>query len=257
MNQQGNQQDKAKAFRALHVPGDPLILLNVWDVGSAVAVAKAGAKALATGSWSIAAANGFADGEKMDLDIHLAVIGRIASASELPVSADLESGYGETPEAVGRTIARALAAGVVGCNLEDSFPADGSLREIAAQVRRYAAARASAQEAGIDLFINVRTDVFFQRPAQDHDAGMVEAALERARAYADAGADGLFVPGLVDISLIARVASGSPLPVNIMRMGTEPSISSLAEAGVARVSHGPGPYLQAMAALEQMARDIR
>ncbi len=251
-----SQQDKAKAFRALHVPGDPLILLNVWDVGSAAAVAKAGAKALATGSWSIAAANGFADGEKMDLDIHLAVIGRIASASELPVTADLESGYGETPQVVGRTIARALAAGVVGCNLEDSFPADGSLREIAAQIRRYAAARASAQEAGIDLFINARTDVFFQRPAQDHDAGMVEAALERARAYADAGADGLFVPGLVDISLIARIVSSSPLPVNIMRMGTEPSISSLAEAGVARVSHGPGPYLQAMAALEQMARDV-
>jgi methylisocitrate lyase len=252
-----NQQEKAKAFRALHVPGDPIILLNVWDVGSATAIAKAGAKAIATGSWSIAAANGFPDGEKMDLDLHIAIIGRIASAIELPVTADLESGYGETPQAVGRTIARALAAGVVGCNLEDSFPADGSLRDIADQIGRYAAVRASAKEAGIDLFLNARTDVFFQRPAQDHDTGMVEAALERARAYADAGADGLFVPGLIDISLIARIVSGSPLPVNIMRTGTEPSISSLAEAGVARVSHGPAPYLQAMAALEQMARELR
>jgi methylisocitrate lyase len=256
-NQQTDQQSKAKVFRALHVPGDPLILLNVWDAGSAAAVAKAGAKALATGSWSIAAANGFADGETMDLVVHLAVIGRIAAVSELPVSADLERGYGESPEAVGRTVARALAAGVVGCNLEDSVPADGSLREIAAQVQRYVAARASAREAGIDLFINARTDVFFQRPAPEHDESMVEAALERARAYADAGADGLFVPGVVDLALIARLAAGSPLPVNVMRMGTEPSISSLAEAGVARVSHGPGPYLQAMAALEQMAREIR
>jgi len=252
-----SQQDKAKAFRALHVPGEPLILFNIWDVGSASAVARAGAKAIATGSWSMAAANGFADGEKMDPELSLAVIERIVSASELPVTADLESGYGDTPQAVGRTIARAIAAGVVGCNLEDSFPENGSLRDIAAQTERYAAARSAAREAGIDLFINARTDVFFQRPAQDHDAGMIEAVLERARAYADAGADGLFVPGLVDLSLIARLAAASPLPVNIMRTGAEPSISALAEAGVARVSHGPAPYLQAMAALEQAARSIR
>jgi len=252
-----NQQDKAKAFRALHVPGDPLILFNVWDVGSAAAVARAGAKALATGSWSVAVANGFADGEKIPLDLSLAVIGRIASASELPVTGDLESGYGEDPRAVHRTVARALAAGVVGCNLEDSLPADGSLRDVAAQAGRYAAARSAAAEAGVDLFLNARSDVFFQRPAQDHNAGMVEAALERARAYADAGADGLFVPGLTDLALIARIASASPLPVNIMRTGAEPSIAALAEAGVARVSHGPAPYLQAMAALEDAARAVR
>jgi methylisocitrate lyase len=251
------QQDKARAFRALHVPGDPLILFNVWDAGSAAAVARAGAKALATGSWSVAAANGFGDGEKIDPDLSLAVIGRIASASELPVTADLESGYGEDPEAVHRTVARALAAGVVGCNLEDSIPGDGSLRDVAAQAERYAAARSAAAEAGIDLFLNARTDVFFQRPAQDHDAGMVEAALERARAYADAGADGLFVPGLVDLLLIARLVAASPLPVNIMRTGAEPSIAALAEAGVARVSHGPGPYLQVMAAFEDAARAVR
>jgi methylisocitrate lyase len=252
-----SQQDKAKTFRALHVAGDPLILFNVWDAGSAAAVAKAGARAIATGSWSIAAANGFADGERMDPEISFAAIGRIAAASELPVTADLESGYGETPGDVGRTIARALAAGAVGCNLEDSFPADGSLREIAAQAERYAAARQAAADAGIDLFLNARTDVFFQRPAPDHDAGMVDAALERARAYADAGADGLFAPGLIDVALIARLVSASPLPVNIMRTGAEPSIAALAAAGVARVSHGPAPYLLAMAALERAAREIR
>lgn len=251
-----NQHDKARAFRALHVPGDPLILFNVWDAGSAAAVARAGAKALATGSWSVAAANGFGDGEKIDPELSLAVIARIAAASELPVTADLESGYGEDPEAVHRTVARALAAGVIGCNLEDSFPADGSLREVTAQAARYAAARSAAAEAGIDLFLNARTDVFFQRPAQDHDAGMVEAALERARVYADAGVDGLFVPGLIDLSLIARLVSASPLPVNIMRTGAEPAIAALAEAGVARVSHGPAPYLQAMAALEEAARAV-
>jgi 2-methylisocitrate lyase-like PEP mutase family enzyme len=255
-----SQQDKAKAFRALHVAGDPLILFNVWDAGSAAAVAKGGAKAIATGSWSIAAANGFADGEKMDPEISFAAIGRIAAASELPVTADLESGYGEAPGDVGRAVARALAAGVVGCNLEDSFPAnpaDNSLREIAAQAERYAAARQAATDAGIDLFLNARTDVFFQRPAPDHDAGMVDAALERARAYADAGADGLFVPGLIDLALIARLVAASPLPVNIMRTGAEPSIAALAAAGVARVSHGPAPYLLAMAALERAAREVR
>lgn len=240
-----------------------MILFNVWDAGSAAAVAKAGARAIATGSWSIAAANGFADGEKMDPEVSFAAIGRIAAASKLPLTADLERGYGDTPGDVGRTITRALAAGTVGCNVEDNLPAnpanpaDTSLREIAAQVERYAAARQAATDAGIDLFLNARTDVFFQRPAQDHDAGMVDAALERARAYADAGADGLFVPGLIDLALIARLVAASPLPVNIMRTGAEPSIAALAAAGVARVSHGPAPYLLAMAALERAAREIR
>jgi 2-methylisocitrate lyase-like PEP mutase family enzyme len=250
-----DQKTKAERFHELHQPGAPLVLTNVWDAGSARAVEKAGAAALATGSWSIAAANGFADGEKIPVERMLEVIARIAAATALPLSADLESGYGAGAPEVRETIRRAIAAGAIGCNLEDSFPADGRLREVADQVQRIAAARAAAEAEGFRFFLNARTDVFFQKAPEYHDGAMVEEALERARAYAAAGADGLFVPGLVDLPLIAELTRHSPLPVNIMRLEASLGIGALVEAGVARISHGPAPYLQAMGALEAAARE--
>lgn len=248
-----NANTRAHAFRALHQPGRPLILFNIWDVGSAKAVAAAGAPALATGSWSVAAANGFPDGEKMPLEFALANLRRITAATELPVTLDLESGYGDSAQAVGRTVAAAIEAGAIGCNLEDSFPADGSLRDAQAQAERYRQARAAAQAAGVELFLNARTDVFFQRPAAQHDQGMVAEAVERAKRYADAGADGLFVPGLVDQGLIETLVKAVALPVNVMVGEGTPAFARLAELGVARISHGPGPYLTAMRALQQAA----
>jgi methylisocitrate lyase len=241
-------------FQSLHVRGHPLVLINAWDAGSARAVADAGAKAIATGSWSVAAANGFADGEHLPLALAMENLRRIVAAVALPVTIDLESGYGETPAAVAATIAAALAAGAVGCNLEDSFPADGSLRDVAGQVARLAAARRAADDAGIAFFINARTDVFFQAPAATHDVAMVDATLDRARAYAEAGASGLFVPGVVAEDLIARIAEASPLPVNIMAMPGVPDRKRLAELGVARISHGPGPYRGAMRWLTEAAK---
>jgi 2-methylisocitrate lyase-like PEP mutase family enzyme len=204
----------------------------------------AGATAIATGSWSVANANGFADGERIALSLVVANLRRIADAPELPVTVDLESGYGDASEDVGKTIALAIDAGAVGCNLEDSFPANGKLREIVDQ----------ADAANIRFFLNARTDVFFQRPPEQHDNAMVVEAIERARAYAEAGADGLFAPGLADITLIARLAEASTLPLNIMVGDTTPQVRVLAEHGVARVSHGPRPYLTAMKALEEAAR---
>ena len=248
------QANKARAFAALHVPGKPLVLFNVWDPGSAKAVTESGAKALATGSWSVAAANGFPDGERIPLDLVMGNFTRIVAATSLPVSVDIESGYGKTAEEVGRTVARTLEAGAIGCNLEDSFPENGKLREIAEQQPRIRAARKAADAAGIPYFINARTDVFFQAPAEKHDAAMVDAALERARAYADAGASGLFAPGLKDPALIACLVKASPLPVNIMAGSGTPELGVLAGAGVARLSHGPGPYLSAMRALTEAAR---
>jgi len=239
-------------FRSLHVAGRPLVLFNIWDAGSAAAVAAAGASALATGSWSVAAANGLADGEQMPLALVLEGLRRITAATTLPVSADLEAGYGDDPDAVGRTVAQALDAGAVGCNLEDGIASDGTLRDTDAQCARLAGARAAA---GRDrFFINARTDVFLRAPRESH-AGLVDDALARARAYAGAGADGLFVPGLVDAPLIARVIAGSPLPVNVMVTGDAPSLADLAALGVARVGQGPGPYIAAMQRLEAAARD--
>jgi len=249
-----NQSTGAHTFRSLHVPGRPLVLFNVWDAGSAKAVAASGAKALATGSWSVAAAHGFTDGEQIPFDLCLANLQRIVGATDLPVTIDLESGYGANPAAVGETVAHALRAGAVGFNIEDSLPENGSLRAASDQAARLRAARAAADALGVPAFLNARTDIFFQTGQEQHDEGMVEAALERGRIYADVGADGLFVPGLVDERLIARVVDGSPLPVNIMVGESTPPAARLAELGVARISHGPGPYLLAMRALENAAQ---
>jgi 2-methylisocitrate lyase-like PEP mutase family enzyme len=249
-----DQVTKAQAFKALHVPGKPIVLFNVWDAGSAKAVAASGAKALATGSWSVAAAHGFEDGEHMPFDLALANLERIVTAADLPVTIDLESGYGADPDGVGATIARALRAGAIGCNLEDSSRETGPLREASEQAARLKGARGAADRLGIPAFLNARTDVFLLAAADRHDGSLVDEALERARAYADAGADGLFVPGLVDEALITRVVEGSPLPVNVMASASAPSAARLAELGVARISHGPGPYRRMMRALEEAAR---
>ena len=249
-----DQTRKVELFRALHIPGKPLVLFNIWDVGSAKAVAGGGAKAIATGSWSVANANGFADGERIPLAFAIDNLRRIVGATDLPVTVDLESGYGDAPEVVGETIAQAIDAGAVGFNLEDSFPASGKLRETVDQANRIRRARQTADVTNIRFFINARTDVFFQRPLEQHDDAMVIQAIERARAYAEAGADGLFAPGLADITLITRLAEAVPLPLNIMVGDATPPVRILAEHGVARVSYGPRPYLTAMKVLEDGAR---
>lgn len=248
-----DQVTKAKTFKALHVPGNPIILFNVWDAGSAKAVTASGAKALATGSWSVAAAHGFDDGEFMPFDLAIANLKRIVAATDLPVTIDLESGYGANPEEVGATIARAIEAGAIGYNIEDGVRESGPLREISDQAARLKGAKKAADRLNIPAFLNARTDVFLVAPADQHE-GLVAAALERGRAYADAGADGLFVPGLFNEKLIARVVEGSTLPVNVMASASAPSAARLAELGVARFSHGPGPYCMAMKALEDAAR---
>jgi methylisocitrate lyase len=249
-----DQQSRARIFRALHNGGRPLVLFNAWDPGSAKAVEAAGAVALATGSWSVAAAFGQSDGERLPLTLVLDNLARIVAATDLPVSIDLESGYGEDPAGVGRTVTAAMAVGAIGCNLEDSFAATGRLRGIEDHVDRLRAARAAMDRAQVAGFLNARTDVFFQAPVKEHDASMVEVALERAHAYAAAGADGIFMPGLVDAGLIEIAAKFSPLPLNVMVGEGTPALAVLARVGVARVSHGPGPYLKAMRAVEDAAR---
>jgi methylisocitrate lyase len=248
-------QEKAKYFRSLHVRGQPLVLFNIWDVGSAKAVESAGARALATGSWSVAKANGYADGEQVPLDFAIENLARIVRATELPVTIDLESGYGRAPEAVGRTVERSIDAGAIGCNLEDSDPATGLLRPISEQVVRIEQARRVAEARQVPFFINARSDVFFGKgQLQANEEERIAAILERAKAYSAAGADGLFVPGLVNAASIAHVAGSSSLPLNIMVGDGTPSLAELASLGVARVSHGPGPYISTMKQLEQAAR---
>lgn len=249
-----DRRNAAEAFHALHVPGRPLVLYNAWDAGTAKAVAASGARAIATGSWSIAAANGWDDGENIPLDAMLEIVARIVRAVELPVTADLETGYAADAAGVRRTLARALDCGVVGCNLEDSVVGANRLRDADEQAGRLAAARAAADAAGTRLFVNARTDVFFLAAPEAPMDDSIDEVLRRARLYAAAGASGLFVPGLADERGIARLAAESPLPLNVMVSAGTPPLARLAELGVARVSHGPGPYRRMMTELTAAAK---
>ena len=247
------QIEKARLFAGFHKPGQPVILFNAWDAGSASAIAGAGAKAIATGSWSVAAAFGFTDGEKIPLELALDNLRRIVAAVELPVTLDMEGGYGSAPATVAATARAAIEAGAVGCNFEDQIVGGDGLYAIDDQSDRIAAIRKAADALSFPFFINARTDLFLKAKPEEH-GGLVKPALDRARAYAEAGASGFFVPGLADEALITEVCSKSPLPVNVMVMPATPPIKRLAQAGVARVSHGPGPYRLAMRALAEAAQ---
>lgn len=245
--------DKAAAFASLHRPGDPVILYNAWDAGSAKAVVEAGAAAIATGSASVAAAHGFHDAEALPLDLALANAERVAAAVDLPVTIDFEGGYAVEPEALGLNMKRLAQTGAIGCNFEDQVVGGDGLHPIEAQQARIRAARAAV---GPSFFINARTDIFLKAKAETHDEAKVEQALERARAYAEAGASGFFAPGLADLKLLERLCAASPLPVNFMAFPGAPSAAEVAATGVARISHGPFPYKLAMKALTAAAREI-
>lgn len=240
-------------FAALHVPGAPLVLVNVWDAGSARAVASAGAKAIATGSASVAAANGFSDAESLPLLLAVANAGRIVAAVDLPVSIDFEGGYAVAPDAVASNIAVLAGTGAVGCNFEDQVVGGSGMHAPEVQAARIAAVRATT---GPDFFINARTDIFLQAAPETHDVAKVDDAIVRAHAYAAAGANGFFVPGLADLDLLARVCRESPLPVNFMAFPGAPDAAAVAAAGVARISHGPFPFRAAMRAVEEAAREV-
>ena len=238
-----------ETFAALHVPGDPVVLYNVWDVGSAKAVAAAGAKALATGSHPVADAHGFADGEGVPIDFALANAKRIVEAVELPVSIDFEGAYSTDPTEGGRNVARLAETGAVGCNFEDQvFGADG-VHPFDLQCRRIEAIRSAVGQA---FFINARTDLFLK--VKEHDDSLVEHVIERGKAFADAGASGFFVPRLSDPRQVEQVVLAVPLPLNLIAFPGAPSKAEWAAAGVARISHGPFPHKALMAALIDAAK---
>ena len=250
-----NQVEKAKQFAALHVKGSPVLLYNAWDAGSAKAIADAGAKAIATSSWSVAAAQGYEDGEDVPTDVVDAIAGRIAAAVDLPVTIDFEGGYSDDDAVLAENVGRLLSLGVIGINFEDRVVKADGLYSVDRQAGRIAAIRAAADKAGVPFFINARTDLFLGRGAPNL-ADSVDAALARAAAYAGAGASGFFIPGLQDEALIGRIAETASLPVNVMVMNGVPSIARLAQIGVARISWGPIPYIEAVGALGAAARKV-
>ncbi len=247
-----NQTEKARRFAELHVKGKPVLLYNTWDAGSAKAIAAAGAKAVATGSWSVAEAQGYRDGEAIPLDLVQRIVARIVAAVDAPVTVDFEGGYSDDDGELAGNVARLLDLGVIGINFEDRVVKGAGLYDVARQADRIATIRDTAAERGVALFINARTDVFFEHG--DDPGQAVDEALERARAYAAVGASGFFIPGLADAALIGRICEGVTLPVNVMVMDGVPPNDRLTELGVARISYGPIPYIRAMGALQEEAK---
>lgn len=217
-------------------------------------VLAAGAKAIATGSWSVANAQGYRDGEIIPVELVEQIVGRIAATIDVPVTVDFEGGYSDDEGELADNVSRLLDLGIIGINFEDRVVKGSGLYDTDRQARRIAAIRKAAEKMGIGLFINARTDVFFEHDVQT--AQVVSDALERAKAYAAVGASGFVIPGVVDDAIIEQMCESVSLPVNIMVMEGVPSNARLAALGVARVSYGAMPYVRSTKALEQEARTV-
>ncbi|HWG26033.1 isocitrate lyase/phosphoenolpyruvate mutase family protein [Actinospica sp.] len=249
----------ATRFRALHDPAAPLALANIWDAAGARIVAASGASAIATTSAGVAWGLGAADGNHVNRDLMLELLRRIVAASDgLPVTADIESGFGATPADVADTVARVLETGVVGVNIEDAHPSPAdsgvALRPIAEQAERLAAARAAAESAGIPLYINARIDVFLCGVGEE--SGRLAETISRARAYLDAGATGVFVLGAGDPETIAALTAGIDAPVNVGGRPGGLSVAELGRLGVARVSLGAVVAEAAYALVDRAGREL-
>ncbi|MBF8191547.1 isocitrate lyase/phosphoenolpyruvate mutase family protein [Nonomuraea sp. K274] len=244
---------KAELLRGLHQ--DLLILPNAWDAASAAAVVHAGASAVATTSAGIAWAQGRADGHKLSRAEMVEAVRRICAVVDVPVTADIENGYGDDPDDVAGTVEQIIDAGAVGVNLEDSRSPREPLHTPGEQAARIHSARQAAVRAGVpDLFINARTDVYFFQVGAVHDRNA--DVLARAAAYASAGADCLFVPGLLDPARLRELAGASPLPLNAMAVPGGPTVAQLAATGVRRVSVGAQLHLSAYASAHRAAVEL-
>jgi 2-methylisocitrate lyase-like PEP mutase family enzyme len=249
-----SQQTKAKHLLNMHQKGASLLLPNAWDAASARLFEKAGFPAIGTTSAGIAFVHGTRDGEQMSREDMLDAIARIVASVQVPVTADIEAGYGETSEEVARTIREVMAVGAVGVNLEDSTGPFKPLRALQEQCERIAAARLEAKQAGIALFINARIDTYLFQIGEE--AKRLEETLSRASAYLQAGANGIFVPGAIDPSLIEVLVREIPGPLNLMMMPGIPSAPDLFQLGVARLSIGGAAMLAAMGLVWEIAHEL-
>jgi len=239
------------AFAALHAPGNPLVLYNIWDPGSAVAVAAAGARALATGSHPVGDAAGFGDGQRVPLSYVFANARRIMAAVDLPLTVDFEGAYATDPDEGAANVLALKETGAVGCNFEDQVVGGEGLHPVEEQVRRI---RAIRDAVGPEFFINARTDLFIKAP--EGGPALVDEVVERGKAFADAGASGFFVPRLAEPAQVERVVREVPLPLNLIAFPGAPSKADWASAGVARISHGPFPHRTLMGQLTEAARAV-
>ncbi len=247
---------KAEKFRAMHTGSEVLLLPNAWDVASARIIEDAGFPAIATTSAGVAFSLGYPDGQKISRDEMLAAVARITRAVAVPVTSDVESGYGPRPEDAARTARAVIEAGAIGMNLEDA-PGDfaAPLLDLPLQLEKIRAVREAASSSHVPLVLNARTDVYLLQvgdPATRYDE-----TLRRLRAYRDAGADCVFAPGLRDAPTIGRLVSDLRCPVNILAGPGSPSVPELRKLGVARVSLGSGPMRATLGTLRRIANEVK
>jgi len=256
MNNLDLQTTKASAFRAMHSAKEILLLPNVWDVASARIIEETGFGAIATTSAGIAFSLGYPDGQKISREEMLAAVTRIVRSVKVPVTADIEAGYGNTPEDAARTAQGVIDAGVVGLNLEDAAGDPATpLVELPLQLEKIRAVREVAARLKVPLVLNARTDVYLLQvgdPAKRYDE-----AVRRLRAFRDAGADCVFLPGVRDAATIGRLISDLRCPLNILAGPGSPSVPELSKLGVARVSLGSGPMRATLGLLRRLAEELK
>ncbi len=247
--------DNADILRALHRTPPILVLPNAWDAASARLIEAEGFPAIATTSAGVAAALGYPDGGMVPINEMIEATARIVRAVKIPVSADIEHAYGATPDAVAGVVLHFIAAGAVGINLEDCVPGATDLEPLTLQLDKIAAIISASTQAGVRVVINARTDGFLRGfGAPEARLGV---AIERGKAFLDAGADCVFVPGVRDAETIAALVKGIGGPVNILASAGVPSIKELEALGVARASLGSGPMRAALTVLRDVARELK
>jgi 2-methylisocitrate lyase-like PEP mutase family enzyme len=246
------QREKAERLLALHQPGNPLLLVNAWDAASARVVVHAGAPAVATSSAAASFGLGYPDGQRISRGEMLGAVGIIARAVDVPVTADMEAGYGDQPEDAADTAQGVVQAGAVGLNMEDTT-GFGFLLAIDQATAKVAAVRAVADETGVPLVLNARVDTYLSRVG--HDDTQLAETIERGRAYLEAGADCVFVPGVTDSHLIAAIVEGIEGNVSVLA-SHQNTVADLARAGVARISLGSGPYRAALSHTLKLADEV-
>jgi 2-methylisocitrate lyase-like PEP mutase family enzyme len=246
---------KAETLRGLHGQGRPLVLVNAWDAATARLFEKAGSEAIATTSAGIAFASGFPDGQRISRERMLETVARICAAVSVPVTADMEAGYGDTAEEMDRTVAGVLAAGAVGLNLEDGTGRPGApLADLALQIEKIRAVVAAGRKRGVPIVLNARTDVYLRSVGPE--AGRLAETIRRGEAYWGAGADCIFIPGVTEPAVIGTLVERLACPVNVLAVAGSPAIPDLGRLGVARVSLGSGPMRAAMTQMQRLAEEV-
>jgi len=250
------QKRKAETLRSLHSSETPLVLVNVWDVASARIIEHASFPAIATTSAGIAFAHGLPDGQKIHSELMMSAVAEIAAAVRVPVTADVEAGYGETPESAAHTAREVISAGAVGMNFEDATGnSSHPLADLSLQLERIRAIREAATQLDVPLVLNARTDVYLLQVGEP--ATRYDETVRRLSAFRDAGADCLFVPGLRDAPAIGRLVKDLNCPVNVLAVSGALSISELTALGVKRISLGSGPMRSSLGHLQRLAQEVK